>query len=1080
MRQNQQLRLGMADALIQEVVRQPQAPVFYTVSKNVDQLRKLPRNDRAAEELHSQVGLWLLPAEDRIELILNQARARAIELGIKQHEFWHFLGLLIAAGEPLSPLQLRTLGVWEDGTTDQILALTADIFKPGVPYVFDHPGCVRQIATMNQECLLFDPKECHGRLADGCIREWSATGSAVRDYALRNTIRHLVEASDYTRLVPLVRSPRPGDKFACGPFLEEKAGAMGAAAALTDARAAAEALVAVRKEHWDDLVDCAYAHCTLAERVRGAPQALEALAQRGEVELIERAIESESDAFRRGSLLLASATLLREAGHVTAAGDLWKRGAGLVTTELQTTNRSQSSEFSYEMNCVVNALLSTGDRDGSTNSGRGNVRARRTTSKADVRPAGSGRRVPWYYVALLYIARLGPGKLMVGWLLTGNALIFIHRPMFGPGPAGELPQALGRLESVGAIFGLGAIPIGIALIFFQRWLSERSAAGIQSAMEQLVASCARKHGTERRSTVLRILRWYDEMDASWWFAECIPPPLLWRLALLEFRRGTSAEEAALLLSAAVSGGDSAEAAFLAELRRMPLPRLASLYQEAARTAARRRHHAPAVRLALGMSALLGDPDLLLDLLRSFERKDALFGELEFEIRPRIELARHLRADERFKRDVGLVSAAASPGFLARAVIAASLRRRAFEDERRYLPSVHHAVSSASRALQVFRFPLCRTEPVLFFLLSVLPAVGYLGLLPFLLLFGLVRAACLIVLPFMVPVRAPHQLRVALRAKDDVQLRRDLTAHLLADLKGRVTPRQTRVLFDTVLAQSILRHDRADYDKIPARSVERAVATLVTQGLVDLTNRDSFRNIISNRILLDMVARLGESISQSSRGSAVGLATDREVLTRAMPFASRLRSFGLLMSVFVALMCCSCAWLVWMRPSNGNNELILLTVIGSLSGGVWLALIQIEYPRVAAREDPDLELFTGPFFQVGLALSGLVLSSEVFGPLLVYEAIPWLGGALKSVKGLSDDFIWEQIEPVADVALWMRHLWPFVFVLLAPVLIDRWRGAGLLCPTRWQLWRQRLVWLLLAVGATVGLAGAAGALHRLVQ
>ena len=126
----------------------------------------------------------------------------------------------------------------------------------------------------------------------------------------------MLEDGDLAGVCDLVRSE----------FLLAGANALGDMMATIDARRLAERLADLGDEWADVLLKCAFQYCTLAERVRGASQALEGLIRRGEIQCALKAVEIETDPFRRGAIAVVVSSLLADAGYKDIPKDLFENG----------------------------------------------------------------------------------------------------------------------------------------------------------------------------------------------------------------------------------------------------------------------------------------------------------------------------------------------------------------------------------------------------------------------------------------------------------------------------------------------------------------------------------------------------------------------------------------------------------------------------------------------------------------------------------------------------------------------------------------------------------------------------------
>ena len=120
-----------------------------------------------------------------------------------------------------------------------------------------------------------------------------------------------MQARDFVGLGRLVRSA----------FFDIQSEQLGFSRSVMDTRSVAETL-AGPEGVWSDLVLCAFKHSRLLDQTRTNPPALEQLVRRGDVNTALAAIEAEPDELRRHLLRLATAVFLEEASYNNEAGRL--------------------------------------------------------------------------------------------------------------------------------------------------------------------------------------------------------------------------------------------------------------------------------------------------------------------------------------------------------------------------------------------------------------------------------------------------------------------------------------------------------------------------------------------------------------------------------------------------------------------------------------------------------------------------------------------------------------------------------------------------------------------------------------
>ena len=136
-------------------------------------------------------------------------------------------------------------------------------------------------------------------------------------------------------------------------FLTAQAKAVDDAISLVDSRRMAQRLAEAGDGYWDDLLACADSYCNLIERLGGIPGTVEALIRQRAVPMVQSALEAETDPLRRDYFCLATAVLLADAGYETIAAPLLARSAGALRDRIG----SSGTPFGTPLDSLARALL---------------------------------------------------------------------------------------------------------------------------------------------------------------------------------------------------------------------------------------------------------------------------------------------------------------------------------------------------------------------------------------------------------------------------------------------------------------------------------------------------------------------------------------------------------------------------------------------------------------------------------------------------------------------------------------------------------------------------------------------------
>jgi WD40 repeat protein len=215
-----QIQPPLEEEFIERIVTQPRTPVFFTVVACFRRLKDPATPEETRHSLRSDPNLWAVAPKELIARALKSRLAQAQAGGLAEDEFWIALGLLTVTGDDLlGAAQLEHLGVLT-AERKAILENCASLFQsrptieePERPYVFAHPGYVREIQERAGPKLLC---KCHELLANGCAQVLSDSSYIARGYALRHYPGHLRHAQTYDKLSAVLT-----DLF----FLQETLGA---------------------------------------------------------------------------------------------------------------------------------------------------------------------------------------------------------------------------------------------------------------------------------------------------------------------------------------------------------------------------------------------------------------------------------------------------------------------------------------------------------------------------------------------------------------------------------------------------------------------------------------------------------------------------------------------------------------------------------------------------------------------------------------------------------------------------------------------------------------------------------------
>jgi hypothetical protein len=915
----------------------------------------------------------------------------------------------------LGHVQVRSAHLWDD-TAGQALDPTYR------QYLLDREA--DPLRDFGMEPVLSGARK---RVLDLCRRwrDWPEPSDEHR-YALAYAVAHLKEVNDVEGLAGLVR----------GHYLRAVADhpALRVEGALECGRAIAEVLKDAGAERWDDFESCASQYCELAESAHASLASLPQKIEGGHVEQVKTIIASLPDFDLRGVVQLAAGVLFSEVGREDIGRRLQDKGTPLVRAQLA-SGGDPDLLYPYETRQLALALLEVLD-GGGQRAGVGGVIPWGPIPAADVPPRTT---VPPLYRALAYLA----GPKLVYYVAIYTFFVFGYTPLL---------WALGLVGLIGWLI-LGIISLCPLLVLgvlmrMANGVLEASVKRIDRLMRGLDRAARAAQEDERRAILDRALRfelmgpvgrklrtWTDLLPA--WVAE-------------RFRLCATPEEKAEVVLLAEELGDSTADALASELARLEPEPLGHVLRLVLAQWFRPPDAWQSLRLVAATAERSRDDTLLLLALREYSRVTGLLD----------------------LKDAAPVLAAVPAAILARALLA-SLEVPDPAGWQEWLAGRPEGFSS-HLARTGYLPPRAGSRAGLY--------VALVMAAPFLLMFTVVLPLLLLPVGFVVflagRMHDPYRLARACAGATAAEMRRRLAALPLEpnqvfsgwrvaarelDLAQRVSwlvaPLETRRLRDTVLAQSLLRGEAIETAGHSVGSLRRVVAALAGARLL-ARPAELVMNFLGDRKVLAAVAPVGRR-QRTRSAREVPESKDRDELRRRLPLAPAWLSFLL---VFAVATCGVLLWLValfHLFPGDSSSWLASFGAAECIGMCAFLAMTQHLY---CALPGPDSRLW--PFrgarvLAVAIAYRLIVagVSSSLFCAVdsVVSQAAAAMGVAQRGwVYGLPTNVF------MPLLALLMTNL-------VAPELIARWRGAGLLYPSRARLWVQRLACAGLLAALAVALA-----------
>jgi tetratricopeptide (TPR) repeat protein len=413
--------------------------------------------------------------------------------------------------------------------------LNADRVLGYRPYHSSFRQHIRQ--SDNVRYSIAKARERLGRLAVN----WSvlAPGSAPARYALRFGPKHLIEAGDSVHLGKLIKD---------NAFWNERRKTLDTADALLGTMEIAEELAKRGSGYWQQLRDCAYRYCDLAETLRSDPRSLPQLIIDGKIDKARRIVDDDPDPVRRGVFKLALSVMLAKVSQANDAAELWTQGAELVGPDPGEATDPLGA-FGPITRRLVRALLANGSpadkgafREVAAVPGRSTL-AERIPSLAEAASAPALAKIPLSFRVMGYF---GPSRILVLALFFG--LLFLIFLFTATGS---------RILTLAAVLGLFFVTPFMPLIcgpirkIFWLLMDRRFAkilAGFDAAITQAQSP------VDRRMLLLHLLRFLGKADLSSEYGENLVDRRPWaedlrRIIARHFQPDVFAEDAEAAASA---------------------------------------------------------------------------------------------------------------------------------------------------------------------------------------------------------------------------------------------------------------------------------------------------------------------------------------------------------------------------------------------------------------------------------------------------------------------------------------------------------------------------------------------------
>ena len=929
-------------------------------------------------------------------------------------------GLLQAEGQSLSLEDVRDLMM----EMSQYLLSAEERFKP----------CYEIVAEFITSKILGES----GRAATHKVFcRWLAQPNSQRlHYFLQHYAQHLIKAGDTVGLVDLGRSD----------WIERHAKEFGLPAALEQTKSVVNTLAEAGPVQREALFAAAERYSDLLDAFRGDPERLIDLIEKDEPARVISAIKAQRDPTLRASLLIGIAPIisgLRD--RIVALMDGWQE---FKRVRLQAESSARPRE-------TIRALLICAiiDRRSEWLSadppGRDNTKCSEEKFVDVLKGVTIGtarKRIPFYCQLLVALATPRPTYYLV--VLLNVALMFVGLSSVAQllFQTSVLPRNVGLLASV---------VLAAALLFWLplQWSIQKLLRRVKvgQLIFEVTRYCEHEKDVEKRKRRLdHLLRFAVSLvrvplDRSSWES------LLPYLAVERFRltKGDALSGATLLLASGCFGAN-VTMALSNELQGLDSEAISEIFREVRSAAYPGAGH-------------LGTLKMMASVLDRTTERESFFSYLTFAITTMASQGRLDEPERQIDTILNMV-ASAELGKLLLSTLAPERPRSHVSFDNVY-SRVYPWLPVPFDKLFGYPRPVSKFDCWIF-VLSMIPAVAITT--PTLLLY---LAPWTIAGFFAGRLHDPYGLNRALSASTVARSRSILSTLFIEGIRepdfslkvawarimrGRiplnwiVAPSSLRVIRETLYLQGILRQTVNEdlQTTLSSQSRRRIEYTLLKRNMI---GRELLPSVIGDRQLLNAVKNLSPSVIYQA-GKSPDPARDDVELRRALPLTPALLNFVLVSALSTTLVLAWWLAVMWIAPAPQSFWLFSFRYGGSALLGICLMLAasQHGYGILAASHfgrsiAPRRSIVSRAFayqLTVGTAFLAVFLLTN-WSVLPVMRCMAANAG-LSVPQSTTSDYLYPVLISVLIVNLFV------------PSFIARWRGFGLLYPTKRQLWRQRLV------------------------
>ena len=940
------------------------------------------------------------------------------ELGADENRwnkvFKPLLGLLaIAQGEGLTAAQIgRILGREEVEQELRVCKQFLDGELPVGPFRLFHRSFVHfLLENESNSHYHIDPVIMHHKIVKHYLNQYKNDWRRCDTYGLNNLVTHIIRTGDCESLGRLVAEH----------FLEEKANLLGDVDALSDAGDMARVLGDGGEDHWNALIQCAFAYCGFLERIRRQQQSLESLIEQGEISSIQLFVDSEDDEGRRGLLLLAISILLADAGYTDTATEFKARADTIITPRLR-SNDPGNRRYSYEYKLL--ALSLTEHINGCTEEHGIHQETpsfeqdsdEKDSVQMDSTTIESRTVVPLRYVLLAYLASSSFGFINIGvWFLC--VLYFFKMTAF-IFPYHVESKAEGLLAFL-LFFGICIFWICVfaSVVFFFRKFLARHSKAIDCIFNGLANGYCDASPLVQRSILRRAMRYQTMLSNSAFRDKSTINQQPWlhvihRLIISRVRNCSDLDEVAQLIGDAIGMDRHICDALIIELSHMASKDLEMVIRKVAEHSHWRSHFwdRQFLRILVGTSPTIILPDLLFNAIPYGTYTDT-------------------------KGTTNSLLRTLTPSLLAKVILAGLYQPScSFPSLLQNLTYIFKAVMWKIRS--VMNSPLHTLEPFLLILLyvpgllttsqivicSVLDSIFVCFLVFFSPLFGYSYDSLrLLSLPRGTPIWQ-------YAAYVNTQTKKDPFCSFLTSLFFN-----GKKLRETMLALQITGKDFSKSTTFENYSSHESRRVLLALSRAGMMGHEIILSIMGNRVLLNAASTFLHNLKKDRHIQQIGPQECDEQLRRVLPIRSKRQSLMLVMVLSASFITIWMFTLYVLTPTS--NTLLQPLVLTTFSFGIYFAVCQHVVPV---------------HHEIMIAKAMIVLIVAIVVPLPYY-------------------YFCHIKKELLEVHLLGVVTAVIITNLLVPRFISSWRSAGLFFPKKSQLLLQRFVSILIALGISGALA-----------